>query len=79
MERELRRYERVAYQSHFCDRCCDYINPGEIYEGRVVITDNHGLLVWKTHVHPICDFPEEPEENELENTKSLEENLKLAA
>lgn len=80
MGRELRRYERVACQEHFCDRCCNYIHAGDMYEGRVVVTDNSRLLVWKTHIHPSCDYPEEPEDYEsLSDLVFPAEELKLAA
>ncbi|MSS75276.1 hypothetical protein EXS73_03650 [Candidatus Pacearchaeota archaeon] len=62
MERELRSYRRVAYNFHFCDRCCQHIQPGQEYEGRVVVTERGRLMVWKTHRYPSCDFPEEPED-----------------
>ena len=81
MERELRTYERVAYKEHFCYRCCDYIHPGEMYEGRVVITKSRKLFVWKTHKHPLCDFPEDPDKGrkDLDNIVSLSEELRMAA
>lgn len=80
MERELRTYQRVAYKNHWCDRCCRDIQPGEMYEGRVVLTDNHRLFVWKTHVSPMCEFPEDPDKDKrLEDTLSFTEELRLAA
>jgi len=79
MERELRRYQRVAYQEHFCDRCCNCIHPGDIYEGRIV-TDKGRFLVWKTHISPSCDYPEEPKESkDLEKIIRSKEELKHAA
>lgn len=78
MERELRTYQRVAHQRHFCDNCCRDINSGDMYEGRVVVTNFHGLLVYKTHVNPMCDFPEDPE-GERNSTNKFEKKLELAA
>ncbi len=78
--RELRNYQRIAYQEHFCDRCCDYIRPGDMYEGRVVvhkINEKNRLVVWKIHINPSCDYPEEPKED-LEII-AFREELKLAA
>ena len=81
MERELRTYQRVAYREHFCDRCCDYIHPGEMYEGRVVVTNSRRILVWKTHKYPTCDFPDDPDKMTygLENIVGLPTEMKLAA
>lgn len=61
----LRRYERVAQREHFCDRCCEYIHPGEMYEGIVSVNEDrkeHRVTVSKTHIHPGCDYPPDPEE-----------------
>jgi hypothetical protein len=36
--------------------------PGDEYEGRVEITWNGHFVVWKEHVNPRCDEPEDPDE-----------------
>lgn len=60
----LRSYHSVAQVAHWCDRCCQPIYPGEMYEGVVQVLPNqeHRLIVWKTHINPSCDFPEDPDE-----------------
>lgn len=60
----LRTYQCVARSLHWCDRCCQQILPGEMYEGFVQILPNqeHRLIVWKTHIYPSCDLPDDPEE-----------------
>jgi hypothetical protein len=61
--RRLRNYQRVANKEHFCDSCCDYINPGEMYEGQVYLDETrsqHRITVYKWHVNPMCDPPEDP-------------------
>lgn len=65
MERMLRQYVRVADREHWCDRCCQYIEPGEMYEGRVMLTliratGKRAILVIKYHIHPSCDWPPDP-------------------
>lgn len=75
----LRTYEYVANVYHWCDRCCDYINPGECYEGSVRVL-NGRLIVFKTHCNPSCDYPPDPEDfDESEKKSYSEEQLKLAA
>ncbi len=62
--RQLREYRHVARQEHWCDRCCNNIHPGETYTGQVFVCENrdrHGLVVFKTHSIPGCDYPEEPD------------------
>lgn len=49
---------------HWCDNCCDDIDPGQCYEGSVYVTDRGNLMVLKNHVDPHCDPPEEPEDEE---------------
>ena len=60
--RILRTYEHVAQIEHWCDYCCRYIMPGELYRGSVELWDNNKLLVFKRHIDPECDFPLDPEE-----------------
>lgn len=57
--RLLRTYERKAKLDHFCDRCTEYIQAGQVYEGFVYAVEKH-IMVVKQHVDPSCDFPEEP-------------------
>ena len=59
--RQLRSYRRVADKEHWCDRCCTYIQPGEMYEGRVCIKDSGGIIIWKEHINPGCEFPLDPD------------------
>ena len=68
----LRTYQHIAHKEHWCDRCCTHINPGEMYEGNVTITENHGLMVWKFHLNPRCDFPEDPDEEERNKDNIIE-------
>lgn len=70
----LRTYSHVAHQEHFCDICCRYILPGEFYQGEVYIA-NQGLIVFKTHINPSCDFP--PPEDEEYSIDSKNSNNKL--
>ena len=67
----LRNYTSVAHKEHFCNCCCRYIMPGEVYEGAVYATKNNGIIVSKQHISPSCDFPDSDEFNEC----SLDNNL----
>ena len=69
--RHLETTEQVAYKDYFCDRCCESIRPGEIYSREVSMLSKLEKQSWNTnitisvkreHVHPACDFPEDPEE-----------------
>ena len=62
----LRTYERIARVEHWCDMCCTHIQPGEQYQGDVRVTESHGIIVWKTHINPPCEFPREPEYHGIE-------------
>jgi hypothetical protein len=68
--RILREYERVAQETHFCDRCCEYIEPGDVYSGSIMIRPKSAgrkgsyLIVVKVHVEPLCEEPPDPEEEE---------------
>jgi len=82
MEKILRTYQHVAQETHWCDRCCRHIQPGEIYEGSVYVSKLHGLYTLKIHVEPSCDYPWEDEDSDeylegLEHT--VEEPTKKAA
>ncbi len=59
--RILRAYIYRAKIDHWCDRCCRYIAPGELYEGMVVILGKGRLAVFKIHINPSCDFPPDPD------------------
>lgn len=78
--RELRRYEHVADKEHWCDRCCRFIQSGDMYEGMVFADKAQGIVVFKYHINPMCDFPPDPED-ELTRDKSegLETTMKIAA
>ena len=72
MERLLRTYERVAHINHYCDRCCKHIEPGDQYQGIVQVTDLHGLIVFKFHTNPPCDFPKVPDCIPAEDSEGLD-------
>lgn len=74
----LRNYEHVAQKEHWCDRCCMEIYPGQIYHGQVVVNDGR-LVVFKTHVYPGCDEPEEPECHAKSREEKLERIVKKRA
>lgn len=57
----LRTYTHTAQREHWCDNCCNYIVPGQQYEG-IVETTGKGIIVWKKHVNPECEFPPDPED-----------------
>jgi hypothetical protein len=55
------RRTHTARQKHWCDRCCEWILPGQEYERLVDCADSDCLMVFKFHSNPSCEFPEEPE------------------
>ena len=58
----LREYGSVAQISHFCDNCMHYIQPGEMYIGRVYVSSNNkSVFVLKEHVDPCEPDPDEEE------------------
>jgi len=59
--RTLREYTHVASKEHWCDNCMSYISPGEMYEGSVQICGGK-FIVYKRHIHPRCEFPDEPDD-----------------
>jgi len=68
--RLLRTYERIAQKDHWCDTCCEYIFPGDLYSGSVYVTPRDTIMVLKQHIDPYCTPPDEPkdfETGELEN------------
>lgn len=71
--RPLRSYQYMAMQTHWCDRCLSPILPGESYEGTVYATD-HGILVIKMHVYPMCDYPPDPDYDEKDEIQIPEES-----
>lgn len=85
MQRILRSYRRVAQENHFCDCCCRDIWPGEEYEASVEIwkrgDGKRFLVVWKKHVNPMCDPPEEPiyDEEGVEEEDDFAFDLPMAA
>jgi hypothetical protein len=63
--RNLREYESVANREHFCDRCCHYIQTGDLYHATVLLDEQkHRVVVFKTHHHPDCPPGWEDEEHE---------------
>lgn len=53
----LKRTEHIARITHWCDNCCQYINPGEMYE-RIVQAKNWRITEFKSHFD--CEPPEDP-------------------
>lgn len=74
--RVLRTYRRKARIEHFCDRCLEYILPGQTYEGWIHVEREY-LFVLKYHVDPCCDFPDEPDYKE--NDESQDATFSMAA
>ncbi len=86
--RFLERKAYVADKEHFCDTCCQYIMPGEMYERIVYLTEDltkiilpdgkvrrqKRVVVFNEHCNPPCEFPEDPDD-EKEYRKELEGNL----
>ena len=50
-----------ARREHFCDCCCNWIQPGEIYVRRVWNPQPGVLLVLREHEHPSCPLNEAEE------------------
>jgi hypothetical protein len=75
--RILREYECVAHIEHWCDICCNYIHPGEMYRSSVEVheTPKHRLIVWKRHVNPFCDYPPNPDWNKDREDKDLDDKF----
>jgi hypothetical protein len=74
----LRSYGHMAEKEHWCDKCCDFIHPGESYSAQVFATDNHHIVIIRQHTYPFCEPPEDPvDETRLSNR--LERELKKAA
>jgi|GEM_PF-1766950 len=72
MDRLLRTYQHVAQKDHWCDNCCSHIQPGEMYEGSVHASKAFGLYVFKVHVYPSCDPPENPDFEDADDNKDKE-------
>ena len=77
--RELRRYEHMAQKDHWCDTCCDWIFPGQLYEGLVYADNLHGIVVLKCHIDPRCEPPPDPEEEVVISNRALEAMVRVAA
>lgn len=72
--RHLSRTVQVANIPHYCDRCCRYVEPGEMYE-RIVrfekgmgvegksIVRTRKVYVLKYHINPTCPYPWEDEDS----------------
>lgn len=76
--RVLRTYVRIARTSHCCDICCNKIQAGEMYQGSVM-ADDKCLWVFKKHIDPCCDYPPEPDEDEMDIDESHDTELEIAA
>ena len=58
--RALRSYRSMAMVRHWCDNCCSDIFAGSEYEAVVYVTKSRRLVVYKRHINPSCDWPEDP-------------------
>jgi len=67
----------IAQREHFCDRCFEYIFPGEMYERYCMLTGGKFLML-KEHVEPRCEFPEPPDDDDGEE-EEVPEELPMAA
>ena len=89
--RPLRSYEGVAQREHFCDRCCESIQPGDYYEATVyatkipkfargsrIIPERKTIVTIRYHKNPGCEFPEDPDKEFSDLENNIEE-LKVAA
>ena len=72
----LRKYTHIANTQHFCNYCCRYIQSGEQYEGLVYASDKNGIIVFKQHVNPACDGPDDEWESIEAKSRNLEETVK---
>lgn len=79
MDRLLREYTHVAKTDHWCDRCCNYIRPGDKYEGQVYASNDSGIITLKFHINPCCDYPDEPDYKENDLEREVKEEMKEAA
>ncbi|MFZ3044219.1 MAG: hypothetical protein WA058_03910 [Minisyncoccia bacterium] len=43
-----------ARKEYFCDRCCSWIGPGDIYERKVWVPRLGRFFVMREHVDPWC-------------------------
>ena len=82
--RVLNEYRRIARAEHWCDMCCDWIQPGEQYNGTVIAYKKpNRLIVFKTHLY--CESPPDPEDerdksfDEMWDFDGLEETVMKAA
>ena len=75
MSRALRTYRHIAQKEHSCDACCDYILPGDLYEGMVFVSDNKNLIVFKKHISPSCGDDPDPLEWSDESRENKWNNL----
>ncbi len=81
--RHLRTYERVADRTHWCDVCCEFIYPGEMYSGMVYVNesrDKYRLVVFKKHASPSCEPPPDLSDEERNiSSNGMEIQLGIAA
>lgn len=62
----LRTYRCLAQTLHFCDRCFHDIEPGQMYECSVTVIARGKILVLKNHVEPPCEYPDPPQDDEMD-------------
>jgi hypothetical protein len=65
----------MANMEHWCDNCCSYIYPGQLYEASVQAYGKGRLMVFKEHVDPCCEMPEEPDYDEENSTIFLDMDM----
>ncbi len=79
--RQLRTYTRIAFNEYTCTYCNDRINPGDYYEGYVVVRSTREgkrkLEVYRYH-RPDCPNDPHREDFEREEERQHEESLKEA-
>jgi hypothetical protein len=70
--RLLRLNEQVARVLHRCDQCDGSIFPGDLYEVRVELFMDSSykyLHVYKSHIHPACQF--DPDDGYYEECSTI--------
>ena len=75
----MRCYFHKARNSHFCDHCFHFIEPGERYSGTVIAMAGH-IIVMKRHDNcPVDPYEEERRMMEqIEEWEEMEQDDELA-
>ena len=77
--RAFRSYRSMARVRHWCDYCCTDILPGSEYEAVVYATQKRRLIVYKCHIHPACEWPEDPSDEERVPVIPYVKRIRMAA